>query len=239
MLAAAASVFKRELQDALHLGTAVDACVIGGVPVVLPAFLAEIHATGKLPDAQEIGPVHELGFQRGLVHQGLESLHRTEVRVQAQLLPNGQQALFRAHLGRGIVVVPGVAHRAEEDGVTVHAQGMGLGRIGVAEAVDGARAYKAVRIGHLVSKAGADGIHDFDGLGHDFRADAVAGKCCNLEFHIRLFSIKFNILTVALMAASAWSESTPRVLKPFPCQSQEMVVSTRASVLPPGGIFTT
>ena len=116
---------------------------------------------------------------------------------------------------------------------------MGLGRIGVAKAVDGAGAHISVGIGHLVSEAGADGVHDLDGLGHDLRADAVAGKFCNLEFHIRLFSIKFNILTVALMAASAWSESTPRVLKPFPCQSQEMVVSTRASVLPPGGIFTT
>ena len=116
---------------------------------------------------------------------------------------------------------------------------MGLGRIGVAETVDGASAHIPVGVGNLVSETGAHGVHDLDGLGHDLRADAVAGEFCNLEFHIRLFSIKFNILTVALMAASAWSESTPRVLKPLPCQSQEMVVSTRASVLPPGGIFTT
>ena len=116
---------------------------------------------------------------------------------------------------------------------------MGFRRVSVPELVDGTGAYIAVRVRHLVAETGTHGIHGLDGLGNDLRSDAVARKFCNLEFHIRLFSIKFNILTVALMAASAWSESTPRVLKSFPCQSQEMVVSTRASVFPPGGIFTT
>ena len=116
---------------------------------------------------------------------------------------------------------------------------MGLGRIGVAETVDGAGSYLAIRIGYLMPETGTTGIHGLDSLGHDLRADAIAGKFCNHESHIRLFSIKFNFLTEALIADSAWSESTPRVLKPLPSQSQEMVVSTSASVLPPGGIFTT
>ena len=229
----------RRLQDALHLGAGVDAGIVGGVAVVLPALLAEVHAAGEFADAQEIGAVHEFRLQRGLVHQGLEGLHRAEVRIQAQLLADGQQALFRADLGGRVIVIFGVADGSEEDGVAVHAEGVRLGGIGIPELVDGAGAYVSVRVGHLVPEAGAHGIDSLDGLLHHFRSDAVAGEFRNLEFHIRLFSMRFNILTVALMAASVWSESTPRVLNPRPPMSQEIEVSTRASVLPPGGILTT
>jgi UTP--glucose-1-phosphate uridylyltransferase len=52
------------------------------------------------------------------------------------------------------------------------------------------------------------------------------------------FSIKFNILIVALIAAEAWSESRPRVLNSRSF-NQVMVVSTKASVRPPGGIQLT
>ncbi len=239
MLPAAAGVFEGQAQDALHLRTAVDAGVIGRVSTVLPALLAEVHAPGEFPDAQEIGPVHELGLEGGLVHEGLEGLHGTEVRIQAQPLPDSQEALLRTDFRRRVVIVLGVAHGAEKHGVALHAQFVRFLRIGVPEPVDGAGAHVPVRVGHLMAETGAHGVHRLDGLFHDLRADAVAGQFCNLEFHIRLFSIKFSIFTVALMAASAWSESTPRVLKAVPSRSHEIVVSTRASVFPPGGIFTT
>ena len=49
----------------------------------------------------------------------------------------------------------------------------------------------------------------------------------------------FSILTVALMAATVWSGSRPLVLYSRWRSFQVMTVSTRASVLPPGGMDTT
>ena len=45
----------------------------------------------------------------------------------------------------------------------------------------------------------------------------------------------FNILKVALMAASVWSASRPRVRMILPLSFQVITVCTRASVRPPGG----
>ena len=48
---------------------------------------------------------------------------------------------------------------------------------------------------------GIDGLH---GLLHHFRPDAVAGKFRDFQFHLTMIylSMIFNILSVALMAAS-------------------------------------
>jgi len=54
-------------------------------------------------------------------------------------------------------------------------------------------------------------------------------------YHI---SMMFNIFSVALMAASVWSASSPWVWIIRPWWFQDMDVSTKASVLPPGGIET-
>ncbi len=51
-------------------------------------------------------------------------------------------------------------------------------------------------------------------------------------------STMFSIRTVALIAEVVWSGSSPRVLKDLPSSSQVIRVSTRASVLPPGGMVT-
>ena len=158
VLPAPAGVVEGQAEDALDLGTGVDAGVIGRVPAVLPSLLAEIHAAGEFPDAEEIGPVHEFGLQRGLVHEGLEGLHRTEVGVEPQLLADGQQSLLRPHFRRGVVVVFRVAHGAEQHGVARHAEGMRLGRIGIPAAVDGACADITIGIRGLVAEFPADGV---------------------------------------------------------------------------------
>ena len=49
---------------------------------------------------------------------------------------------------------------------------------------------------------------------------------------------RFSIFSVASTAATSWSESMPVVTSDFPLVSQVMVASTRASVLPPGGMRT-
>lgn len=51
-------------------------------------------------------------------------------------------------------------------------------------------------------------------------------------------SIIFSIFTVALIAASVWSASSPRVRKTRPSKLQVMTVCTKASVRPPGGMLT-
>ena len=76
-----------------------------------------------------------------------------------------------------------------------------------------------------------------DGLLDNLRSDAVARKLRNLHFHIFVSTI-FNILRVALMAASVWSESIPRVLNSLPWKFQVMEAATKASVRPPGGMVT-
>ena len=49
---------------------------------------------------------------------------------------------------------------------------------------------------------------------------------------------RLSILKVALMAASVWSASRPRVRMVLPSCSQVMTVCTKASVRPPGGMVT-
>ena len=52
-------------------------------------------------------------------------------------------------------------------------------------------------------------------------------------------NIRFSIFSVARIAAASWSLSTPTVIRGRSfSRSQAMRVSTKASVLPPGGIRT-
>ena len=60
------------------------------------------------------------------------------------------------------------------------------------------------------------------------------GQC----FELRHPSMRFSNFTVALMAASVWSASRPRVRYTFPFQFHVMTACTKASVRPPGGILT-
>src|SRR5690606_29152894 len=49
-------------------------------------------------------------------------------------------------------------------------------------------------------------------------------------------SIRLSIFSVAVIAAACWSASKPRVLNWRSSISQVMMVSTKASVRPPGGM---
>ena len=117
--------------------------------------------------------------------QGLEGLDRAAVGIQPELLAHRKQALFRTHLGGGVVVVLGIAHGTEQDRVGVQAGLVGDLREGVAVTVDGARSRVREMPGHLVSELAADGFHALDCLAGHFGADAVPGQKGNVEFHFR------------------------------------------------------
>lgn len=55
---------------------------------------------------------------------------------------------------------------------------------------------------------------------------------------LALSSKRFSIFTVALMAASVWSASRPRVRNTFSPNRHVMTACTSASVRPPGGMVT-
>ena len=54
---------------------------------------------------------------------------------------------------------------------------------------------------------------------------------------IKITNAKY-VFCVATMAATVWSESSPRVLNSFPLAVQVITVSHKASELLPGGILT-
>ena len=242
MTAAAHRILVGELQDALDLEAVVEVGVEGGVAAVAASLLPEIHAAGQFAYAEEVRAVHELLLKGALVDQGLEGLHGAQVGIEAEGLAHREQALLGPYLRGRVVVISGVADGAEKDRVALQADLMGAVGIGGSEFVDGAGAHLGEGITHFVAEARAYGVHGLDGLGDHFRPDAVTGQFGDSKFHrkvlISRFSIRFNILTVALMAASVWSESMPRVLNSWSPSRQEMAVETRASVLPPGGMLT-
>ena len=71
------------------------------------------------------------------MHEALEGLHGTDVGKETQLLAHGEQALFGAHLGGGVIVKLGVAYGREEYGIGLLTHLESLFGEGVALLVDG------------------------------------------------------------------------------------------------------
>ena len=239
MLVALHGHLEAEFQDTLNLGAGVDIGIVGHVVVLV--LLAEIHAAREFAQHHEIGSTDDLILQRRLVQQTVEGDHRAHIGIESQFLTHGQQARLRADLGRRIVVVLQVADGSEEHRISAHADLMGRVGIRIAHGLDGMGATDGLLVFKLVTTLGCHSIEHSHTLLHDLGADSIACENCNLQFHNTLlfsFSNKFNILKVALMAASVWSASRPRVRKILPLSFQVMTVCTRASVRPPGGMVT-
>ena len=147
-------------------------------------LLAEIHAAGEFADAHEVGVAHQFLAQRREVEQGGKRLHRAYVGEETELLAHGEQALFRAHLGGGVVVVFGVAHGGEEHGVGLLARFECLFRERIAAGVDGRCAYKGFAESDFVTELTANSRHHGYALRGNLGADTVTGQYCDVEFHI-------------------------------------------------------
>ena len=108
---------------------------------------------------------------------------RTQVGVEAQILPDGEQSGLRALLGIGRVAPLGTAHRTQQNGVAGLA-GLG-GAVGVALAhrVNGAAAHEHVGVGKGVAELLAHLLQNLDGLPHYFGADAVAADESDFVIH--------------------------------------------------------
>ena len=93
---------------------------------------------------------------------------------------------------------------------------MALFWVSIAISVYRAGPYIGESVFGAVAEFRADRIHSLDRLSDNFGTYSVPRYFCYSEFHSLMiveFSIRFNILMVAFIAASVWSESTPRVLK--------------------------
>ena len=174
MLAAALRVVEGEFEDALDLFAAVDVGVVGGVAVVAASFLAEVHTSGELAHAEELGSVDELGFEWGLVDEALVGLHGSEVGVEAEFFAHGEESVLGAYLCRGVIVEARVSDGTEEDGVAFEAGLESLLGERVSGGVDGAGSDESFGEGGLVSELFADGVDGFNSLVDDFGANAVA-----------------------------------------------------------------
>ena len=188
MLAALTCILIAHVQDALHLGTG----VVVGVQCLFHAIgidggfllLTEIHTAGEFADADKVGATHDLVLQGRLVYQALEGLHGADVGIEAQLLAHGQQTLFGAHLGGGVVVKLGVAHAGKEHSIGLFAYLEGLLGERVANLIYGMSTTKGGLVTYLVAKLLSHGAAHGHALLHNLRTYSVARKDGNFEFHI-------------------------------------------------------
>ena len=162
---------------------------------VVAIALAEVDAAGQLPDHHQVDALFGgLLFQRAGVRQRGTQGGGTQIGVQAQILPDGQQRRFRPLLG-GLVTAPlGAAHSAQKYGVAVPAQFRRAVGVALAHRVGGAAAQQHVHVLKGVAEPLPYLVDDADRFVDDLRADAVAPDQCNLELHFaiplafRLFS---------------------------------------------------
>ena len=178
--AASAGDLEGELRDALHFGAAVGFGVERALGVAL-AFAAlrtpEVDAAREFAHAD-----HVEALFRNVAAQGREALEagveagRAQVAEELVALSQGKK---RAHFGTGLVrerVPLRAAHGAEQDGVGLVAGFDGFVGQRPAAGVDGGAAHEALLAGDREAESLRGGVHDLEGFGHDFGADAVAGE---------------------------------------------------------------
>ena len=147
------------------------------------ARLAEVNVAGEFTDDQNVESGYQPGLQAGRIDQLLVTDGGAEVGKQAQILAQTQNGLLRAQRTVQRVVFP-VAHGTKQHSI---------GRLGQLERGIGQRVAKCV-VGGTADQGGfhlerqVQHVQHLDGLGHDFRADAVTGQDCDFERgHFREF----------------------------------------------------
>ena len=177
--------FERHFGDAPDLGRRVHLGVDAFLTFrgLLDALgFPEIDAARELAHDQDVEPLDDLAFERGGIGQHRIEFRGTQVRIQAKLFAEAQQRPFRSH--RVVEAFPfGAADGAEQDRVAFLGQSQGVVRQRPAGLVDcRAPDVRGLKF-EAMAKARRDRFQHMDGLRHDFRADAVAGKHCNRRLH--------------------------------------------------------
>src|SRR5216117_1038890 len=165
--------------DPVDLARGVDHGVDRARPTVgdtlYPAGLPEIQAPRELADHHEVRALDDRSLQGRGVHEHREALRRPQVRVEVQLLAQGEEPALRPSLVRDAVPV-GATDGAKEDRVGPSAQLKRAGRQRAPGRVD--RGAPDERLLELEADAGplADRLENPHGLGSDLLPDAVAGE---------------------------------------------------------------
>ena len=139
------------------------------------------------------------------------------------------------------MIVLQIADSSKENSIGTHTHLVGGLRVRIAYLINGMSATDGFLVFKLVTKLLGYRVEHSHTLFHNLGSNSITRQNRNLQFHSSLFcsfSNKFNILKVALMAASVWSASRPRVRSILPLSFQVMTVCTKASVRPPGGMLT-
>ena len=182
VLAAAHGEVEGHFQYALYLRAGVDVGVIGLVVVLV--LLAEVHASRQLADDHEVRATQDVLLQGTHVEQAVEGGHGAHVGEETQLLPHGQQALLRAHLGGRIIVKAEIAHGGEEHGVGLHAGLVGILGERVSHLVYGVGTANGFLVVELMSELAGNSVKHGHALLHDFWPDAITGQYSDIQFHV-------------------------------------------------------
>ena len=179
LVAALLRELERDAGDALDLVGVVDLGVDRALLAVAEIGdglgLAEIDAAGQFPQDDDVEPVHHVALEAGGVRQRGIADRRPDIREQAEILAQPQQAGLRPHvIGHAVPFRP--ADRAEDDGV---------GRVRLGHGLVGDRDLVGVIAGTAdepflgLEPPHAARVHpgdEFLHLGHHLGADAVAGE---------------------------------------------------------------
>ena len=167
---------RRHPRTPLHLRPRIPPLVTRHLPILHRALhlLPEIRPATVLPQHHEIHPLAHLPLQRTPIDQALRvKPARPYIRERADMVPQREQPTLRV---RPRVVPLRPADGPEQDRVDFSGLLEDLRRDGDAVLVDGAAAGEAVGGGEGVAERVFEHAEDFEGFGHDFGADVVAGE---------------------------------------------------------------
>ena len=167
---------KGELRDALHLGDGIVLQIPGALrPIVLLRLttVAEIDAAHQLTHDHKIHALDQLRLQRGIFHQRVRHLHRTQIRIEPQPFAQAQNRFFRAQ-GRLHAIPFFAAHRTEQDRVRLLACLQRAFRQRRAEFVISGSARVMLLIGKPQPELFICFFQNLDSRARDFSANAIA-----------------------------------------------------------------
>ena len=185
MLATLHGVLETNLQDAFYFGTGVEVGIICFIVVLV--FLAEVHTSGQLANADKVRAIHQFRAERRLVNQAFESLHGTDIGKQSQFLAHGQQSLFGAYFGCRVIVEFRVAYGRKQYRIRILASLVRSFGERITHLIYRIRAADGVFITHFMSELLANGGHHIHAYSRNLGADTVTGQYCNFKVHSLLF----------------------------------------------------
>ena len=155
------------------------------------ASLPEVDSPGEFSNDDDVQTaVDDFRFQRRSVCQLVEDHGRSQVGEEPQLFSQAEQGAFRTFTTRHAVPFR-AAYSAQHDRIAGFAYIQRLLRQAGAGGIDGRTACENRGIVEVMSVFFTHFVQHLQGLGHDFRTDAVAGDYCNFKIHSIFCSFKF------------------------------------------------